>query len=73
MNAPTTPPPDPRAALQERQEEIKKQVKQLYGLASQLNSEIDKTNSADVLSLQVMKKAEQIQKIAKHIQSLARG
>jgi hypothetical protein len=70
----TTPLPkaDPRL-LKEKQEEIKKQVQQLFNLASELKTEAEKTDSASVLSLPVLKKAEQIQKIAKHIQSLARG
>ena len=63
---------DPRL-LQEKQEEIKKQVQQLFELASELKTEADKTDSTFVLSLPVLKKAQQIQKIAKHIQSLARG
>lgn len=67
------PRPDPRVALRERHEEIKKQVRQLYDLAGELKMEAEKTDSAAVLSLPVLKKAEQIQKIAKHIQSLARG
>ena len=67
------PKPDPRAVLQERQEEIRKQVRHLYDLAGELKAETEKTDSTSVLSLPVLKKAEQIQKIAKQIQSLARG
>jgi hypothetical protein len=66
------PKPDP-ALLKQRQEEIKKQVQELYDLAGELKAETEKTDSASVLSLPVLKKAEKIQKIAKHIQSLARG
>lgn len=73
LNAPDAQPADSRALLRERREEIKKQVKQLYGLAGQLKSEIEKTDAADVLSVQVLKQAGQIQKLARQIQSLARG
>lgn len=69
---PSPPKPDP-AMLKARQEEIKKQVQQLFELAGELKAETEKTDSASVLSLPVLKKAEKIQKIAKHIQSLARG
>ncbi len=71
-NSGTLPRPDPRI-LKENQEELKKQVQQLYTLAGELKMETERTDSASVLSLPVLKKAEQIQKIAKHIQSLARG
>jgi hypothetical protein len=71
-NSGSLPQPDPRI-LKENQEELKKQVQQLYTLAGELKMETERTDSASVLSLPVLKKAEQIQKIAKHIQSLARG
>ena len=64
--------PDPRI-LKEKQAEIKKQVQRLYDLAGELKMETDKTDSSTVLSLPVIKKAKRIQKIAKQIQSLARG
>ena len=67
------PKPDPRVALQQKQEEIRKEVLHLYRLAGELKQETDKTDSSALLSLPLLKKAEQIQKIAKHIQSLARG
>lgn len=69
---PPAPKPDPRV-LKEKAGEIKKQVQQLFDLASELKTETERTDSATVLSLPVLEKAEQIQKIAKHIQSLARG
>ena len=68
----SAPKPDPRI-LKEKQAEIKKQVQRLYDLAGELKMETDKTDSSTVLSLPVIKKAERIQKIAKQIQSLARG
>jgi hypothetical protein len=66
-------PPDPAALLKEKQETIRKEVRQLYQLAGELKQETESTDSAAVLSLPLLKKAQQIQKIAKHIQSLARG
>ena len=42
-------------------------------LAEDLKKEVDKTDSADVLSLQMVKKAEEIEKLARQIKNLARG
>jgi hypothetical protein len=70
-----SPPPrklDSRV-LKEKQEEIKKQVQHLLDLATELKADSDKMDATAVLSLPVLRKAEEIQKIAKHIQSLARG
>jgi len=71
-NSGSLPRPDPRI-LKDKQEELKKQVQQLYALAGELKMETERTDSASVLSLPVLKKAQKIQKIAKQIQLLARG
>ena len=47
-----------------RQQEIKKDTDQLLELATELKQYVDKTNS-DILSMDVIKKAEQIEKLAK--------
>ena len=73
------PPPseplklDPRAVLKKNQEVLKRDVKRLAELARQLESEMEKTDAAEVLSLQVVRKAEEIEKLAKNIKNLARG
>ncbi len=68
-----SPKSDLRPILKERQAEIKKSTQRLYELASQLKKEVEKTDSTDVLSLPLLRKAEEVEKLAKHIQSLARG
>ena len=68
-----SPRADPRLLLQQNQDEIRKEVLHLYDLAVELKTETDKTDSTGVLSLPVLKKADEIQKIAKRIHSLARG
>ena len=67
------PKPDSRAILKENQKDIKKDVLRLAELAQELKKEAEKTDSAQVLSLQLVRKAEEIEKLAKHIRSLARG
>ena len=52
---------------------VKKAIEKLYELAGDLKSEVEKTDSAQVLSLAMIKKAEEIEKLAKDIKSRAKG
>ena len=56
-----------KARNKERQEDIKKDTDKLLQLATELKLYVDKTNE-NVLSLDVIKKAEQIEKLSKEIQ-----
>ena len=62
-----------KALLEERQKNIKKEVEKLYDLAAQLKTEVEKTDSTTVLSLAMVKKAEEIEKLAKQIKDHAKG
>jgi hypothetical protein len=62
-----------KAMLEERQKSIKKDVEKLYELAAQLKTEVEKTDSTTVLSLAMLKKAEEIEKLAKQIKDHAKG
>ncbi len=55
-----------------RQQEIKKDTDQLLELATELKQYVDKTNS-DILSMDVIKKAEQIEKLAKSVKERMKG
>jgi HAMP domain-containing protein len=66
-------PRDPKAILELRQKDIKKDVERLLELATELKKEVDKTDSSAVLSMPLLRKTEEIEKLAKHIRSLARG
>ncbi len=70
---PEPPKLDPRPLLKLNQKEIKKDVARLLQLAEELKKEVDKTDATDVLSLPLIRKAEEIEKLAKHIKGLARG
>jgi hypothetical protein len=70
LNAPS---PGSKAILEQRQKDIKKQIEKLYDLASQLKAEVEKTDATVVLSLAMVKKAEEIEKLAKHIKENAKG
>jgi hypothetical protein len=62
-----------KTILQANDKDLKKNVEKLYELASELKTEVEKTNSVQVLSLPMLKKAEEIEKLAKEIKSLAKG
>ena len=61
------------AALKEEQKEVKKKVARLYELASELKAEVEKTDSAAVLSLNVLRKTEEIEKLARQIRNRTKG
>jgi hypothetical protein len=52
---------------------MKKKVDRLYELATQLKNEVDKTDSSKVLSLNLVKKAEEIEKLARDIKNRSKG
>jgi hypothetical protein len=61
-----------KKANQERQAALKKDTDKLLKLAEELKSSVDKS-SASVLSLDVVKKAEEIEKLARQIKDRAKG
>lgn len=69
----TGPKIDEGKLLKANNQQIHDDVEKLYDLASDLKKEVEKTDSANVLSLPMMQKAEQIEKLAKQVKNLARG
>ena len=57
----------PRKLIKESYEQMRKDAEHLYDLAAELRDETGKANE-DVLSVSVVKKAEEIEKLAKKIQ-----
>jgi len=73
-NAPETPlQPLDKRLLEENQKEIKKKVEKLFDLASELKDEVEKTDSSKVLSLNLVRKAEEIEKLARDIKNRSKG
>lgn len=64
---------DSKGILGANQKDIKKNVERLFQLASELKAEVEKTDSVQVLSVAMLKKAEEIEKLAKEIRSRAIG
>jgi len=56
----------------QRQQDIKKDTDQLLELATELKQYVDKTNE-NIISLDVIKKAEQIEKLAKSVKDKMKG
>jgi hypothetical protein len=58
---------------QQSQKQIREDVAKLYEIASQLKGEVEKTDANSTLSVSLVKKAQQIEKLAKQIKDLAKG
>jgi hypothetical protein len=67
------PKPDSKLLLEANQKEMRKNVEKLYDLASELKAEVEKTDSVKVLSLSMVKKTEEIERLAKEIRNRAKG
>jgi len=74
------PPPDylnlpapERRMPEENIKDTRKKVERLYQLAAELKAEVDKTDSTQVLSLNLVKKAEEIEKLAREIKNRSKG
>lgn len=64
---------DKKAALKDSEKQIQQDVQRLYTLAAELKEQVSRTDSTSVLSLTLVRKAEEIEKLAKQIKNLARG
>jgi len=58
--------------LDANEKDIKKNIEKLYQLASDLKEEVEKTDTSKVLSLTLVKKAEEIEKLAHDIKTRAK-
>jgi hypothetical protein len=76
------PPQDPeqarlekeraKAANQQRQQHLKQDTDKLLKLATELKTEVDKSN-ANILSVEVIKKADEIEKLAHSVKEKMKG
>ena len=62
-----------KIALEENQKDIKKNIEKLFDLASQLKEQVEKTDATNVLSLAMVKKADEIERLAHQIKERAKG
>jgi hypothetical protein len=73
MDGPDIIHPSKAAPNPLNQEQIAASVEQLYKLASELKAEVEHTNLTTTFSLDFVKKAQQIEKLAKQIKEKAKG
>jgi hypothetical protein len=73
-------PPDPgldakraKAVLEQNQKDVKKNIEKLFQLASELKDEAEKTDAITVLSLTMLRKTEEIEKLARQIREKTKG
>jgi hypothetical protein len=59
--------------LENNDKDMKKKVEELYQLAKELKDEVEKTDSSKVLSLNLVRKAEEIEKLAHDIKNRSKG
>ena len=69
---PGLPSPE-KQMLEANNKDIHKKVERLYQLATELKAEVDKTDSTKVLSMNLVKKAEEIEKLAREIKNRSKG
>ena len=68
-----TPKFNTRDLLAANQKSIRKDVAQLSDIVERLQKQLEDNDTKDVLPLDVIRETEEIQKLAKHINSLVRG
>jgi hypothetical protein len=71
-DGPTLPNPE-KKVLEDNDKDMKKKVDRLFELATELKAEVDKTDSSKVLSVNLLKKAEEIEKLAREIKNRSKG
>ncbi len=73
LDRPPMAGPDSKGINPQLEKELRTDVQKLYELASELKQQVESTDLNSVLSLGVVKKAQQIEKLAKHIKEHAKG
>ncbi len=67
---------DPKRAksiLEQNQKDLKKDIQKLFQLATELKDEAEKTDAINTLSLPLLKKTEEIERLARQIREKAKG
>jgi len=59
--------------LEQNQKDMKKNIERLFQLASELKDEMEKTDATTTLSMAMLRKTEEIEKLARSIRDRAKG
>ena len=62
-----------RVVLKANREAINKDVTRMSDLVDALQKQLKESDTADILSLDVIRKSEEIEKLARHVRDLVRG
>jgi len=73
IGKPGNTPNTPRKDLKADEMDIRKQVALLAEYADELKKDVEKTDSTKVLSVEMLRKTQDIEKLAHHIAKLAAG
>jgi hypothetical protein len=73
MEGPGPTKPDKRTMDRQNQAEVKADVEKLYQLVSELREQVQKSDATSTLSISVVKKAKEIEKLAKQVRDRAKG
>jgi hypothetical protein len=73
LNGPEQTGPDAKKMNRQNQAEIKADVEKLYDLIGELREQVQSSDANSTLSLSVVKKAQQIEKLAKQVKDRAKG
>jgi len=73
MNGPGPSAPDQKTIDRQTAAQIRADVDKLYEMVSELKQELGVTNTTAVLSIGFVKKAHEIEKLAKQVKELAKG
>ena len=72
-DVPVEPRRDPKEQLRENQRNLRRDADRLLQLAQELKDQADKTEQTNVLSVSLVHKAEEVEKLARQIKGLARA
>lgn len=70
---PRLDPKRTKIILEQKQKDIKKDIQRLFQLATELKDEIEKTDAVNTLSLPLLKKTDEIERLARQIRDKAKG
>ena len=68
-----SPPVDQKTIDKQNQAAIRSDVDKMFSLVSELKQELETTNTSSTLSVAFVKKAHEVEKLAKHVKDLAKG
>jgi len=73
MSGPQPTTTDGRSVAIANQKKLREDIARLYGMASERKEQVERTDANSMLSVSLVKKAQQIEKLAKQIKDLAKG